>query len=564
MQYLSNDQLAERLQTLVKANPTLIRCQQATQSLGGTPVWQVELGTGTEAARKTRPAMLLVAGIEGNDLAGSALALAWVEHLVQQQTTNVGIQRLLDTSTVYVFPRLNPDAAASFFKIPRVETATTGLPVDYDRDGLVDEDGPEDLDKDGLITWMRVQDPEGEYILDPADPRLLLKADRSKGERGAWKLFTEGIDNDHDEAWNEDGLGGVNLNRNFPFNYRPFAPWSGRHQVSEKETVMLADFVVEHPNIAIVFTYGLPDNLTQPPKASPKPGGRMPVTSMQEEDLPVFRELGKKWRECLGLKKELPTVSEPGTFSDWMYFHRGRLSLAARPWSPALQVALAGNSPKDKPKSEGEKPTEGKSTEEKTTPQKEKKEDTSTEDRNQEERAFIKWLDTNAPQAFVAWKKFTHPDFPDQTVEIGGFAPFARIAPPPQLLEELAARQLPFLDDLAGRLPRLAIRKATVKPLGQGVYEITVQVENAGYLPTSLEQGLTTKEVAPTRVEFPRDGITYLAGRWRMSLPVIPGSGGSAEARCVIRAKDLKTLNYSVISTLGGNVNGSVDLPESK
>ena len=30
----------------------------------------------------------------------------------------------------------------------------------------------------------------------------------------------------------------------------------------------------------------------------------------------------------------------PGTFSDWIYFHRGRLSLAARPWSPALQLAL--------------------------------------------------------------------------------------------------------------------------------------------------------------------------------------------------------------------------------
>src|SRR5205085_7544642 len=122
----------------------------------------------------------------------------------------------------------------------------------------------------GLITWMRIQDPEGEYILDPVDPRLMMKADKSKGETGAWKLLTEGRDDDHDGAFNEDGPGGVNFNRNFPYNYKFFTPDAGINQVSEIETRVLADFVVDHPNIAIVFTFGAADNLVQTPKVDEK------------------------------------------------------------------------------------------------------------------------------------------------------------------------------------------------------------------------------------------------------------------------------------------------------
>ena len=129
--------------------------------------------------------------------------------------------------------------------------------------GLVDEDGPEDLNGDGLITSMRVEDPEGEFIPDPARAaRCSLKADKAKGEKGAWKLLSEGVDNDKDEQWNEDGLGGVNLNRNFPLQLLSSSrPDAGRHQVSESETRALADFVVAHPNIGLAFTFGAADNL---------------------------------------------------------------------------------------------------------------------------------------------------------------------------------------------------------------------------------------------------------------------------------------------------------------
>ena len=174
-----------------------------------------------------------------------------------------------------------------------------------------------------------------------------------KAKPAAGGLFQEGRDNDHDESWNEDGKGGVNLNRNFPCNYRFFAPWSGMNPMSEPVTRKLADFVVAHPNIGIVFTFGAADNLAQTPKGEP---AKRPPTAIHEDDLPFYRELGKAWREALGLKKELTAGSEPGTFPDWMYFHRGRLSLAARAWSPALQLELS----KAKEAKPEEKPTADK------------------------------------------------------------------------------------------------------------------------------------------------------------------------------------------------------------
>ncbi len=269
LDYYSNKSLGRRLPSVAKREPNLIRVQSVAQSLGKRKVWLVEVGQGAEADRRTRPAMLMVAGIEGNDLIGCSVAVSWIEHLIEQYESDSKIKELLRTTTLYVIPRLNPDAAERFFAKPKFETSLNDRPVDSDHDGLVDEDGPEDLNGDGLITSMRVEDRQGQYIVDPADDRLLVKADALKGEIGRWRYLTEGIDNDHDEQWNEDGPGGVNFNRNFPYNYGFFAPDAGLHQVSEAETRALADFVIEHPNIGIVVTYGTADNLLKTPEAAP-------------------------------------------------------------------------------------------------------------------------------------------------------------------------------------------------------------------------------------------------------------------------------------------------------
>jgi hypothetical protein len=567
-EYYDNKSLGRRLTSLAEQNSTLVRVDSIAQSMRKHKVLLVELGKGTRQDRQTRPAMLLVAGIEGNDLIGSSIAVAWIEHLVEQYQDDAKIAKMLQTTTIYIVPRLNPDAAEHFFTDLKFETSTNDKPVDDDHDGLLDEDGPDDLNNDGLITWMRIEDPEGEYILDPKDNRLLLKADNLKSEVGAWRYIPEGVDNDHDEQWNEDGPGGVNFNRNFPFNYKFFAEDAGVHQVSEAETRALADFVVKHPNIGIVMTYGSADNLLKAPKGAAPPGRREPMTEIHEDDAGYYRVMGELYRDSLGLDKELEGSSVPGAFSDWMYFHRGRLSLAAKPWSPAIAVELSKaaekeeEEPEDMAEEQKQQDSESKSEENNNHPDKDAKKD--EDKRNEQERKELKWFDEHAPGAFLKWQPIEHPDFPGRRVEVGGCCPFSLTNPPAEMVGEIADKQADFLTKAAQKLPRIGVRKVECRHLGRSVYEVKIQVENTGFLPTVLEHGRTTREIYPTRLVMELDNESFLSGSRITNLPAIRGSGGMVELRYIVRAPEQQKIDFEVISMLAGKVKSSVELPNDE
>jgi hypothetical protein len=561
-EYYDNKSLGRQLTSVAEENPGIVRVDSIARSMRKRKVWLVELGKGTKQNRQTRPAMLVVAGIEGNDLIGCTVAVTWIEHLVGQYENDAEIAKLLQTTTIYIVPRLNPDAAENFFAQPQWETSANDKPVDDDHDGLVDEDGPDDLNNDGLITRMRIEDPEGRYILDPKDNRLLLDADHLKGEAGAWRYWVEDVDNDHDERWNEDGRGGVNFNRNFPFNYKFFAPDAGVHQVSEPETRALADFVVEHPNIGIVVTYGAADNLSKAPKGEAPPGRREPITEIHKGDEGYFRVMGELYRESLGLEKELEGTSEPGTFSDWMYFHRGRLSLAAKPWSPSVAVELSKAAEKE---NEGpdDKAEEQEQQDSGSKPEKSDKR-ADKDKRNEQERKELKWFDEHAPEAFVEWQAIEHPDFPGKRVEVGGYRPFALTNPPAEMVDDVAAKQADFLTKAVQKLPRIGVRKIECHHLGRSVYEVKIQVENTGFLPTVLEHGQTTREIYPTRLVMELDDESFLSGSRITNLPPIRGSGGMVELRYIIRAQELEKIDFQIISMLAGNVRSSVELPNAE
>ncbi|MBN1506953.1 MAG: hypothetical protein JW955_08910 [Sedimentisphaerales bacterium] len=557
-EYYSSKALSEHLAWLAGQDPNLIRVRDLAESRDKRKVWLVDIGIGTEEDRNTRPAMLVVAGIEGNDLVGPFTAVAWIEDLLKQYREEPAKAQFLKTTTIYVVPCLNPDATKQFFAEPRVESSANDAPCDDDHDGLTDEDGGEDLNGDGLITMMRVEDKEGHYSLDPNDNRLLLKADPAKGETPAWKLLPEGVDSDHDRKWNEDGPGGTNFNRNFPYGYKHFAVDAGIHPVCENETRALADFVVAHPNIGIVLTYGAADNLRKTPKAAASPGRGKPMEAVDEKDIGYYEALGKIYRARLGLDKELECTSEPGTFSDWMYFHRGRLSLAARPWDVAMAVAQSkARKAKDKKAKDAKagEPNDPNST--KADPKADKKEG---DKRNKDEREQLKWLDEHAPDAFVAWQAVEHPDFPGQRVEVGGYRPFARTNPPAAMLPEIAAKHGDFLTELVQRLPRIQVARIECRLLADSLFEIEILVANTGFLPTSLAHGETTREVYPTRVVLDLEPSCFLAGARTTVVPPIAGHGGTAKVRCTIRVPDRKEIRFQVISMLAGRTEGTIEL----
>ena len=539
--YLDNKTLNRRLTSLAARDPNLMT---VTRLSGGGVHRSSIAELGGKGDKTVRPAMLVVAGIEGNDLAGPTIAMAWIEQLLAGYGEDEGITALLDSTTIYVLARLNTRAAASFFAEPKYETSRTPKPFDDDHDGLKDEDGPDDLNGDGLITSMRIRRRDGKHILDPTDERLLIEADRLKGEAGQWLYLPEGLDNDKDEQFNEDGPGGVNFNRNFPYNYEFFASDAGLHQVSESETRALADFVSEHSNIALVVTFGQADNLLATPESA-EPEGRQPMTAIDEADIGYYSAMGELYRQTLGLEGTLETKSHGGTFSDWMYFHRGRLSMAINPWSPQLAMKMAtskGKKSKDQDESKGE----------------------PDDDRNRDEREQLTWFDENAPDAFIPWKPVDHPDLPGEEVEVGGYAPFALTNPPAGMLGRLVKKQTAFLTAAASKPAKVEIANVEVKNLGKGIYDITIEIANSGFLPTSLAQGERSRRVHPTRLVIDLPDKSFLSGGAITMLPIIAGSGGVAEVRCVVHAGDRRKIEFEVISMIAARAAGVVDLSEQE
>jgi hypothetical protein len=270
--YHSYAELTGAVKSLVDGHKNLARIGSVGKTLGGRDVWVVEIANPAGVPLKDRPGLLVAANFEGDHLIGSEIALFVIADLLQKYPADAEVKRCLDNFVVYVIPRVNPDGAEGMFAAPKFGMRTNTSSRDDDNDGRIDEDGPEDLNKDGFITVMRLKAPDGEYLVDPSEARLLKRADRRNGESGTYRLFWEGIDNDGDGFINEDPAGGIDPNRNFTHEYPYYSPDAGPHMVSEKETRGLMDWIIGHRNIAAVLTFGESDNLIVPPTSAGRLG----------------------------------------------------------------------------------------------------------------------------------------------------------------------------------------------------------------------------------------------------------------------------------------------------
>jgi zinc carboxypeptidase len=576
----NQSQLSKSLKSLRSQHSDLMRLSTLAKSHNNRDVFLVELASKGALDKQYRPAMLVVGDIEGSRLAGTEAALAFIEHICQQADTCEEIQALLNEKTIYVIPRLNPDASQSYFEKPLRKKNTNTTAYDADRDGFIDEDGADDLNNDALISWLRVEDAKGTFIPHPDDDRILIEADSIKGESGRWLYFPEGKDNDQDEKINEDAPGGVNFNQNFPYQYTFFNPEAGMYPLCEKESRALADFVLQHRNIGIVVTFSSEGALLKTPESGDSPGNRKPQTKLRKEDAKIYDYLGEQYREQIGVTKEIDSPQVKGSFSDWVYFHQGRLSLTTPIWNPEIALALKKEKPADKEKKEKDKDSEseesakeehkdhdndkehdsdkdkkavskeeGKDKEDgKNKEEKKKKE----EKRGKTDLEYLKWIEKNAPDYFLPWQEIEHPDYPGQKAEIGGFSPFAKILPPQKILDDLTAKNAKYLVWLAQKMPSIKIHDIEVKHLGAGVYEMLVKITNNGYLPTVLTHGKRTNQVHPTRVQIniPKDKI--LSGKSIANLNPLAGNGGFQEGRVVFQASKNQKITVKVISALAG------------
>ncbi|HJR59094.1 MAG TPA: M14 family metallopeptidase, partial [Vicinamibacterales bacterium] len=263
--YHTYDEMSAALRDLAKTHAKLAKLVEVAKTREGRTVWAIEIANPAGTPVAERPALLIAANFEGDQLIGSELALYVAEQLLTGYAADPTIKQRLDSHVFYIVPRVNADAAEAMFGAVKAARKTNSAKTDADNDGRFDEDGPEDLNKDGFISVMRVKDPRGPYMLHPDDPRLLRRADASKGEAGAYAVYWEGLDTDGDGFINEDGSGGVDLNRNFMHQYPYYTPDAGPHMASEPEVRGMLEYVIARRNIAAILTFGESDNLIAPP-----------------------------------------------------------------------------------------------------------------------------------------------------------------------------------------------------------------------------------------------------------------------------------------------------------
>ncbi len=281
--YHTPEEVNKLLSEYVRSHPQMTRLHRLAQSPGQRSVTLIEIGPETQQEQKTFPAVMVTANLEGTVPIATEAAL----FLIQGLLDNPDIRK---DKTWYVLPCGNPDAASGYFAKPLNLEPRNFKPYNDDMDDQTDEDNVEDLDGNGSITQMRIKHPQGEWMPIAAMPRLMKRADTSKGEKGVFKVYSEGIDNDGDGQYNEDGTGGVNIAINFPHLFKFHTKSGGAWAGSENESFEIIKFISEHREIGLTFCFGTTNFCLVPPQA-----GRQGSVDMTKLKIP------ERFAEMLGV-----------------------------------------------------------------------------------------------------------------------------------------------------------------------------------------------------------------------------------------------------------------------
>jgi len=467
--FYDHAELTKALKALEKANPQLMKVISLGKSHQGRDIWAVIVNNPKTGPAKHKPGFYIDGNIHGNEIQGTEVALYAIWYLLNNYGKTEYITRLLDEKAFYSIPTMNPDSRDYF--VNKAESHRTGLvPLDDDRDGVADEDGPEDLDGDGFITQMRKQDPDGNYKAHPDDPRVLIRV--RPGEKGEYTLLgREGIDNDGDGRINEDGLGGYDMNRNYGFNWQPnyVQRGAGPYPFSFPETIATRDFLLAHPNIMGAQNFhNTGGMLLRGPGA--KNMGEYPVA-----DRKIYDHIGKKGEKIIPgyryfiVYKDLYTVY--GGSVDFLYS-----ALGIYTFSNELDMSPTFSFP-----TRGERDEQGEEDEE--------LERMRSLARRLNEMTYHDLVLLG--EQFSDWTPYKHPLYGD--IEIGGVKLYGTRVPPLFQLPDTCHRNAAFCFYHADQLPHLTFNKVEVNKLDKDFYQIDVTIENTRVTPTISNQAVQKK-----------------------------------------------------------------------
>ncbi|MDI4634861.1 carboxypeptidase [Pelomonas sp. V22] len=498
------DALTQLLFEYAEARPNLVSVRSIGKSFEGRDIWLLVLTNTATGADVDKPAFWLDGNIHAAELTACTTCLYYLHQLLRDHGNDAAITQLLDTRTLYMVPRLNPDGAElALSDRPRhIRSSTRPYPYDEEPvEGLT----VEDIDGDGRILTMRIPDPHGGYKKHAGDPRLMVP--REPGEFGGeyYRLMPEGFIKAHDGLTvvvNKDREG-LDLNRNFPSDWRQEYKQlgAGPYPTSEPEVRAMVDFVATHPNIGAAISFHTHSGVIL------RPMGTQSDEDMIPEDLWTYQRfsaLGEKatgypaisiWHDFRYHPKEVITGTQ-----DWMYEHLGALFWVVELWSPAREAGIANT----------------------------KWIDWYRDHPAEDDLKLIQWSDEQCDgQAHVDWRPFFHPQL--GAVEIGGWDKMNYWRnPPPALREREAARFPAWLTQIALSLPKLELVRTEVRALGPDTWRVRLAVANSGYLPAYVtKRALERKVVRGVMfdIHLPANDpeVSLISGKERLEGPQLEG-----------------------------------------
>jgi hypothetical protein len=490
--YHSLDEIEVYLENVARAHSDLITLLEIGRSREGRPIWAVDVNNDDTGPPEEKPGFYVDGNIHGGEVLGGEAALAFLDRLLSEYGNDPDITELVDTRAFYVVPIVNPDGRAISVDTPENHRWNV-RPVDEDEDGLVDEDPPEDLDGDGRILQMRVRDPSGEWTIHTSDPRRMVRAplldEPNASAPPRYRVLGEGVDNDGDGRFNEDRVGGVDLNRNFPANWSAAQFASGPYPLSEPESHALVGYIVARPNIAAIHTFHTSGGLLL----------RFPTLADQDWEFPradieAYEAIAADgvpvtgYRNFAGAKQPIVDLMSPGhgVFNDWGSKVFGVLAMTTEMWSHAI--------------GEGQD-------------------------------ALFAWNDDVLDgSGFIDWYPFDHPDL--GAVELGGWDRFSTSSPPEHLIADEVDRNVRWVLTFARKTPLVAIQDVQVRAGSlPDLFEIDVTVANVGWMATATEHATNVLAIAePVRMWLEPDDRSAVVGPGVASLGVLPGTRGGPPA----------------------------------
>jgi murein tripeptide amidase MpaA len=560
-QFYRYEALSRLLADYASAHSQLVVVDSIGKSHEGRDIWVVTVTNRATGPAHEKPAMWIDGNIHAAELTASTTVLYYLHQLVTRHGDDdeAGrlITQLLDTRTLYLCPRLNPDGAElALGERPRhIRSSTRRYPFDEEPvDGLT----VEDVDGDGRVLFMRIPDPHGGFKKHPTEPRLMVP--REPGEFGGeyYRMLPEGTLIGYDGLTvnvNRDAEG-LDLNRNFPAHWRQEFEQlgAGPYPTSEPEVRAMVDFVTAHPNIGAAISYHTHSGVIL------RPMGTASDDEMIPEDLWTYRrfsEIGAKLTGYPALSiwhdfKYHPKETIGGT-QDWLYEHLGALFWVVELWSPNKEAGIEGY----------------------------KWIDWYREHPVEDDLKLLAWSDEQCGGlAHVDWRPFRHPQLGE--VEIGGWDKMNFWRNPPPHLREREAQRFPgWMTQIALSLPRLESLRTEVRALGDDHWRIRFAVANAGWLPAYITKRALERKVVRGvifEIELPEgdEAVSVVGGKTRIEGPHLEGhapkvslhafaapreaTADRAVAEWVVRAPGGTTLGLVARSERAGVVRAEVTL----